>query len=292
MAPPEISIIIPCRNEGKNITHTIKSMISNETFLAFEIIVVDDGSTDHCCRTLISDFPNQKITLLNSHGKGACYARNIGALHARGKYLLFCDAHIFVQPYWLEELLVCFDEPGIGIVAPGISSYHNSDAVGFGFTLTDSFGVEWLPAPIQTAPALIAPGACAMIPQKVFRLAGGFDQGLRVWGHEDVELSLRYWLLGYQVLVTPEVTIQHIFREKHPYAIAMENIYYNYLRIALCHLNPQRIKKLLQLIITFPQAEEIFADIMLSDAWLQRQNNFSKRLFDDDWLFHKFSVSF
>lgn len=258
MTLPEISIIIPCRNEGKNITLTIDSIIKNKTILKYEIIVVDDGSTDHCCRNLTSNFPHQKITLLNSHGQGACFARNIGALHARGEYLLFCDAHIFVQPFWLEKLLVCFNEPGIGIVAPGISSCQNPSAIGYGFTLNESFGVEWLPAPLQAAPVLIAPGACALIPQKIFREAGGFDQGLRVWGHEDVELSLRYWLLGHQVLVTPEVTIQHIFREQHPYAIEMKNVYYNYLRIALCHLNPQRIKKLLRLIMDFPKQRTLF----------------------------------
>ena len=47
--------------------------------------------------------------------------------------------------------------------------------------------------------------------------AGAFDEGMAQWGSEDVELCLRYWLLGYEAWVVPEVTVLHYFRKQRPY---------------------------------------------------------------------------
>ena len=46
--------------------------------------------------------------------------------------------------------------------------------------------------------------------------AGAFDEGMPQWGSEDMELCVRYWLLGYEVWVVPEVTVLHYFRKARP----------------------------------------------------------------------------
>lgn len=291
MTVPDISIIIPCRNEGINVANTISSILNTPTNIDFEIIVIDDGSIDGCCSFLRSKHLHKKIRLLTSDGVGACLARNKGAFCACTDYLLFCDAHIFVEPYWLDRLLSCFNDE-TGIVSPGIASPKLPDVVGYGMTLTESFGVRWLGHPGKTSSVLVAPGGCALVKRKTFISLGGFDRDFKVWGHEDVELSLKYWLFGYKILINPAVKILHIFREKHPYTVSMDYIYYNYLRIALSHFNSVRIKKMLSIIKNHPLSEEIITDVILSNIWAQRKKYFSTRLFDDDWLFQKFSVPF
>jgi GT2 family glycosyltransferase len=292
LGTPEISIVIPCKNEGINIFNTVSSILEAPTDLTFEVLVIDDGSTDGCCRFLQEKVWRQKVHLINSGGVGACRARNQGAYSAQAEYLLFCDAHIFVQPFWLDHLVECFTGPEIGIVSPAITSSSDKHAVGYGMTLTEDFGVRWLPHPDGISSALIAPGGCAMVKRSVFLQLGGFDEGLRIWGHEDVELSLRYWLLGYRVLINPNVEVAHIFRKSHPYQVSMDHIYYNYLRIGLSHFNAERIKKILRLIKPHPQMEEILCKIMLSDIWNRRKKLLSIRRLDDDTLFNMFKVPF
>ena len=292
MEAPAVSIVIPCKNEGTNIFNTVSSILEAPTDLTFEALVVDDGSTDGCCHFLQQKNWCQKIRLINSGGVGACRARNQGAYSAQSEYLLFCDAHIFVQPFWLDRLIECFTDTDIGIVSPAIASSSDKHAVGYGMTLTEDFGVRWLPHPGRISPALIAPGGCAMVNRAVFLQLGGFDEGLKIWGHEDVELSLRYWLLGYKILINPNVEIAHVFRGSHPYQVTMDHIFYNYLRIGLCHFNAERIKKILRLIKTHPQAEEIICEIMLGEIWARRKKLFATRRLDDDRLFDMFKVPF
>lgn len=292
MNSPKISIVIPCKNEGENISKTISSILEHRNKTDYEIIVIDDGSKDGCCDFLRKKTFHPRIRLIDASGVGACRARNKGARWGKGDYLVFCDAHIFVQDYWLDRLAATFTEADTGIVSPAIASAANRDAVGYGLTLTETFGVNWLPHPGKTSPVPIAPGGCAMIRRKIFWQLGGFDEGLRVWGHEDVEISLRCWCCGYRVLVNPEVEIAHIFRTSHPYQVTMDHLYYNYLRIALSHFNSERVKKILGLIKSHPLAEEIITDIILSNIWDRRKKLFSTRKYNDDWLFSQFSVPF
>jgi len=292
MHSPQISIVIPCRNEGPNVHNTVSSILGTPTKCRFEIIVVDDGSTDNCCDFLRSASVDKRIRLINSAGVGACQSRNKGALFSRGEYLLFCDAHIFVEPFWLDVLLGSFPDEMTGIVSPGIASPQFPDVIGYGLTLTETFGVKWLGHPRKISPVLIAPGGCALVKKETFFKVKGFDAGFRIWGHEDVELSIKCWLFGYRVLINPAVKILHVFREHHPYSVSMNHLYYNYLRLALSHFSPKRVKKIIGLIKPHPEAEEVLTDVMFSDVWDQRKEYFSTRLFDDDWLFQKFSVNF
>lgn len=292
MYSPKISIVIPCKNEGENISKTVSSILGCHTKTDYEVIVVDDGSTDKCCDFLRHKTLHPCIRLINSSGVGACRARNMGAHWGKGEYLVFCDAHIFVQDSWLDSLKACFTESDTGIVSPAIASAANKDAVGYGMTLTETFGVNWLPHPGKTTPVPIAPGGCLMVRQNIFWQLGGFDEELRVWGHEDVELSLRFWLYGFRVLVNPEIQVAHVFRTSHPYSVTMDHLYYNYLRIALSHFNSKRVKKILSLIKSHPVAEEIVTDVILSNIWDRRKKLFSTRKHNDDWLFGQFSVPF
>ena len=101
----KVSVIVPVYNAGQYIRKTLDSIISQD-FDSFEIIVVDDGSTDNCLN-IINDclgdceIPNKVITQKNG---GVSVARNTGIEMARGDYLVFVDADDYISPNHLSGL--------------------------------------------------------------------------------------------------------------------------------------------------------------------------------------------
>lgn len=86
-----LSIIIPVYNGGKYVARTLDSILSQPS-RDYEIIIVNDGSTDYS-RKIIEEYENQYavIKLINNSNHGVCYSRNVGIENANGKYLLFLD---------------------------------------------------------------------------------------------------------------------------------------------------------------------------------------------------------
>ena len=96
MKSPLISIIIPLYNKEECILKTIES-ITSQDFDDYEIVVVDDGSTDNSV-TLIRNLSNNKIRLFHKENGGPASARNYGVNNANGKWGLFLDADDILEP--------------------------------------------------------------------------------------------------------------------------------------------------------------------------------------------------
>lgn len=94
---PLVSIIIPCWNVAELLPKTLAS-IGTQTYQNVEVIGVDDGSTDSTAEILAKAAGVQVITQQN---RGAAAARNAGAAHAHGEFLLFCDADVTLEPHAL-----------------------------------------------------------------------------------------------------------------------------------------------------------------------------------------------
>lgn len=101
---PKISIVIPVYNVEKYLCECLDSIL-NQTFCDFEIICVDDGSTDRTLE-ILRDYKNkdERIFVLQQHHSGAAEARNNGIKLARGKYIQFLDSDDYFEPNMLEEL--------------------------------------------------------------------------------------------------------------------------------------------------------------------------------------------
>lgn len=95
-----VSIIIPTYNSSHTIIRTIES-IFKQTFKRFEVIVVDDGSTDDTKEVLSSLIRDQKIIYIYQKNQGCGVARNNGVLIAQGQFVCFLDA----DDYWHAEKL-------------------------------------------------------------------------------------------------------------------------------------------------------------------------------------------
>src|SRR5512142_1220020 len=107
-----ISVIVPVKNGADTLGDCLQALLS-QTGLAYgsdyEIIVVDDGSTDGTAR-LAESFG---VTVHRQANAGPASARNAGAMLARGRYLAFTDADCTPAPDWLYEMVKPFEDPSV-----------------------------------------------------------------------------------------------------------------------------------------------------------------------------------
>lgn len=102
---PMFSVIIPAYNAGKFLEKAVDSVL-NQDFDDYELIIVDDGSTDNTleiCNTYAEKFKDKVIVITQSN-KGLSGARNSGMKRANGEYLLFLDADDYIEPNSLSTL--------------------------------------------------------------------------------------------------------------------------------------------------------------------------------------------
>lgn len=97
----DVSVIIPTFQHGRTIRACIQSLL-NQTLLPKEIIVIDDGSTDHTCDIVERFGSHVQYRYQKNHG--APIARNVGAAQAHGTFLLFCDADVIAYPQMLSRM--------------------------------------------------------------------------------------------------------------------------------------------------------------------------------------------
>ena len=113
---PKFSIIIPVRNEEEYISQCLNSLL-NQTYKNFEIIIVDDGSTDNTVNIIKSYIKrygkSDKINLILGSKCGPSCARNIGVKHARGEVIVFIDGDNYVNQKFLEYAFKTFKNKNV-----------------------------------------------------------------------------------------------------------------------------------------------------------------------------------
>ena len=128
---PLISVVIPIYNSELGLKRCIDSILS-QTVSDFEVICVNDGSTDSSLTILENAaMLDSRICVLNQENTGAASARNLGISHASGEYLLMIDADDFVCPQLLEKCLSCSQDASAEVVVFGHRSYHEETGLSF-----------------------------------------------------------------------------------------------------------------------------------------------------------------
>jgi GT2 family glycosyltransferase len=163
------------------------------------------------------------------------------------------------------------------------------ECCGYGMRFRDAeLSVEWLPRPGGRPLVPILPAACLAIRRDLFRRFEGFDSGLVRWGSEDAEFSLRLWTAGYDLRLVPEVTVAHLFRERHPYAIDWTAILHNMLRLALVHFGSARIARVVDRLKRYQDFANACALLADGDVGIRRSELKARRARDDDLYFNLF----
>ncbi|WNH13020.1 glycosyltransferase [Thalassobellus suaedae] len=204
---PFFSIIIPLYNKEDYISDTLKSVF-NQNFQDFEVIIIDDGSTDKSLEIakLVKD---SRITIIQQKNKGVSSARNKGIQKAKAKYIALLDAddtwhniHLFE----LKKLIKTFPNAGLYCNNYEILYSNNIYAkTSFNFSFkTDSLIVEdYFKASIINAIALTS---AVGFSKETFNKIGGFNPALEI--AEDLDLWVRF-ALNYYVCFNPKITMTY-----------------------------------------------------------------------------------
>ena len=100
----DVSVIIPIYNTEKYLCRCIDSVL-NQTFDDYEILLIDDGSTDDSA-SICYEYTQRhnKIKAIYANHLGVASARNLGLKLAKGKYIMFCDSDDYAEPNWIQTL--------------------------------------------------------------------------------------------------------------------------------------------------------------------------------------------
>ncbi|KAI8119011.1 Polypeptide N-acetylgalactosaminyltransferase 3 [Lucilia cuprina] len=236
---PTTSVIIVFHNEAWSVLLRTLTSVINRTprRLLKEIILVDDASDRSYLKKQLESYVKvltvpTRIFRMPTRG-GLVPARLMGAKHARGDVLTFLDAHCECSRGWMEPLLQRIKESRTSVICPVIDIISDDN-----FSYTKTFENHWgafnwqlsfrwfsnerkgmslkdnPTKPIMT-PAMA--GGLFAIDRNYFYEMGAYDEEMKIWGGENVEMSFRIWQCGGSVEISPCSHVGHVFRSTTPY---------------------------------------------------------------------------
>jgi glycosyltransferase involved in cell wall biosynthesis len=125
---PTISIIIPCYNQGIYLEEALQSVFQGDDKSIYEIIIVNDGSTDKNTLNILKELSAKGYTVINQPNKGLGAARNTGIREARGKYILPLDSDNKIRPEYIYEGIKLLNEDPLLDVVYGNAEYFGERA--------------------------------------------------------------------------------------------------------------------------------------------------------------------
>lgn len=239
MSCPLVTLLLPNRNNGPVLDLTLARLLEHTTYPTFELVVVDDGSTDES-RGILRRWRDEKrfrdFTLIERDHRGVVAALNAGLAAASGELIVQLDGDATVEtPGWLERMVDFLQsDPCIGVVNPLIT-FDNGHIHAAGVnviselglhdrasrpnestgqrtvnTLVQRFTVEEAGPVAQVAGEVDAGiGVCMLYRRAVAEEVGGYDPGFSPVWFDDVDLSLSMRLVGLKVFFLPDVRFVH-----------------------------------------------------------------------------------
>ncbi len=221
---PLISIVIPNCDHKNELETCITSILEKSTYLKYEIIVVENGSTKPETFEYykqLSAHPNIHIA---EYTKPFNYSavNNFGVSKAKGEYILLLNNDTkIITPQWMEELLMYAQRPDVGAV--GAKLYYADDTIqhagivlGLGahgiaghshYNLPKS-NLGYMGKLYYAQNVSAVTGACMMVRRTLFEEVGGLDESLRI-AFNDVDLCLKLREKGYLIVFTPYAELYH-----------------------------------------------------------------------------------
>jgi GT2 family glycosyltransferase len=214
----QVSILLVTWNSAATLPRCLESL-SRQTCTDFELIVVDNGSTDGCTDGLEQAWLRLPLHVERlSQNTGYAAASNLAARLARSRWLAMLNPDAFPQPNWLEALLQAAAK------APDYSFFASRQLQAEAPNLLDgagdvlhTSGLAWrrlagYPAAdfgLESVEVFGPCGAAALYSRQAFADSGGFDEDFFGY-HEDVDLAFRLRLAGLRCLYVPEAVVHHV----------------------------------------------------------------------------------
>ncbi len=215
---PLVSVIIVTWN-SKAYLSTCLDRLSQQTMSDFEVLIIDNGSTDEALVGLSDRYPrlNLRSERLESNS-GFASANNIGARLARGKWLVLLNADAFPEPDWLEKLLQTTEtNPEYSFFASRQIQAHNPELLDGTGDVYHISGLAWRrhyklsekETGHQIEEVFSPCGAAALFLRDDFLQGGGFDEDYFSY-FEDLDLGFRLRLAGKKCLYVSGAVVHHV----------------------------------------------------------------------------------
>ncbi|MEW6531399.1 MAG: glycosyltransferase [Thermodesulfobacteriota bacterium] len=203
---PLFSVVIPMHNSARTIRRCLDSL-GALSHSSYEVILVDDGSTDETTAIARS---YDAFRLIELPKGGPSRARNEGVRHAQGHLVAFTDSDCVVDEHWLTELEKGFiDQNVAGVGGAQRSPVDESEA---GRTFQEFMqAIGFVTGYVQTGRVMKEtnhnPSCNVAYKREVLGKVDGFDESL--WPGEDVEIDLKIRRLGYKLIFNPAAMVGH-----------------------------------------------------------------------------------
>ncbi|MDD5109200.1 MAG: glycosyltransferase [Candidatus Omnitrophica bacterium] len=214
-----VDVIITTYNGEKHILQLLDSL-AKQSFQNFNYIIIDDHSIDRTVRVIRDRFPGVKV-IEQSRNRGPAYNRNIAARMGNSAYLVFLDDDVILKDQdWIKKGIAYLQgDPKIGQIATMVVSGFDSDIIldcgikGEGPTFAGAFYKKHQDLVLNnhkiSGKVLGACSAGTVIRRNIFELIGGFDAKY-YYISEDLDLSIRVHLTGYDVVYLPDMITYHL----------------------------------------------------------------------------------
>ena len=202
------SVIIPLYNKENFIQNTLQSVL-DQSFVDFEIIIVNDGSTDKG-KEIVLAFNDPRITYFSKQNEGVSSARNYGIQRSKGFYIAFLDADDLWLPSHLASLnALILNNPRAGIFAARYQLIFQNQSIyvpKFPTIAENYSGIipDYFECSLQYAAAT---SSSIAVPKAIFENVGHFDTDINVG--EDIDMWTRI-ALQYSVAISNEVTVSYL----------------------------------------------------------------------------------
>jgi GT2 family glycosyltransferase len=197
-----VSVIIPTYNNAPVLRRCLEALERQQGPRPFEVIVVDDGSTDDT-QAVCAAFP--KVRYLRQENRGPAAARNHGVREAGGEIALFTDADCEPEPDWLEEMLAPFEEAEV----VGVKGAYRSRQRELVARLVQLEYEDKYRRMARFRHIDFIDTYAAAYRRDVFLRYGGFDERYRTASVEDQEFSFRLAADGHKMVFNPRAVVWH-----------------------------------------------------------------------------------
>lgn len=197
---PPVSIILPAYNEGEVVADAIESLLQMD-YPAFEIIVVDDGSTDRTAE-VVRRWEHRgggiEVRLVSKRNGGKATALNVGISQARFPFVMCMDADSWMDPGTLRAAMPRFSDPSVGAVAGNVKIANRKGLLA---RLQALEYIEGLNMPRRAQGFIgavnIVPGPVGIFRREALEEVGGYDADTFA---EDADLTLKLVTAGWKIL--------------------------------------------------------------------------------------------
>ena len=212
---PKVSLIILTYNNLDYTRQCLESIFTKTIYPNYEIVVVDNASTDGTpdyLRSVAASHPNVRL-VLNDENRGFASGNNQGVHASSGEYICFLNNDVIVTPGWLSGLLTHLSDPSIGAVGPVTNYAGNESRISVDYhhiSDLDNFARRYTQAHAgQAFDIRMLALFCMLLRRTVIESVGLLDEQFGVGMYEDDDFSLRIRQKGYRILCAEDVYIHH-----------------------------------------------------------------------------------